>query len=115
MTSKTPSAKKTATGKVSASARVRRAKQVVAEQVRRTEEAREDAGEAIGRIKPAWLITSGLLGGVLVGSLPQRALVATAGALAGLAVRLFNTPLGPMAIGAALARSDRKKRESGQA
>ncbi len=114
MTSKTTTGKKTADGKVSATARLRKARQVVAKQIQRTEDAREEAGEAISRIKPSWLIAGGVLGGMVAGSLPQRALVATAGALAGLAVRLFNTPLGPMAIGAALARSDRKKRESQQ-
>lgn len=113
-TTKTTSTRKVAAKKISANARLDKARARVAEQVERTEDAREEAGEAIGRIKPSWLLTGGVLGGLVVGSLPQRALVATAGALAGLAVRLFNTPLGPMAIGAALARSDRKKRGSGE-
>lgn len=60
------------------------------------------------RVVPkAWYVVGGLATGAIVGRLPARALAAAIGAVTAFSLRLLGTPLGPMAIGAMMARHRR--------
>lgn len=73
-------------------------------------EARRDAATAWSKLQPRWLLIGGFGAGLLMGALSVRALAATAAALANVAVRLMNTPLGSVAVGAVAARHRRRRR-----
>lgn len=72
-------------------------------------EAKREAATAWGRLQPRWLLVGGFGAGLLMGALSVRALAATAAALTSVTVRLMNTPLGSMAIGAVAARRRRRR------
>lgn len=84
--------------------RLRATQAVLAQRIDEAGASRQRLVRDLSRIKPRWIIGTSLSLGLLVGSLPQRALVASLTAIAGFTIRLLNTPLGPMAIGAALSR-----------
>lgn len=91
---------------------LRASQQVLAERIIVTADSRRRLEHKAKATRPGWLIGSALGLGLVVGALPGKAVVAALSALGGLAIRLLNTPLGPMAIGAALSRG--RGREDGQ-
>ncbi|MCK9489054.1 MAG: hypothetical protein M0Q42_06595 [Xanthomonadales bacterium] len=80
--------------------RLRATEQAFNHQLAQNRQASAQAKAAVRRVRPWWLVGGGLLAGVVVATLPTRAVAAAVGAAAGFAVRLLGTPVGPMAIGA---------------
>lgn len=82
-------------------------RQVVAQRLQDMARSKTVLESKVRDIPSSWFVAGGFAAGLIVGGLPARVLAATIGALAGFSLRLLNTPLGPMAVGAMMARRGR--------
>lgn len=98
----------------SARRELRTSQAVLAQRTVQTAESRRRLDRKLRGIRPGWIIGAGLSLGLIAGSLPQRTIAAFVGAMAGFALKLLNTPLGPMAIGAALSRRQQGENDHGR-
>lgn len=90
--------------------RLRANEQVFAHRLDQTRVSRQVVATNLKAVPSRWFVFGGLAAGFVAGRLPAHTIAAAVGALAAFSLRLLNTPLGPMAIGAVMTRRKRQSR-----